>query len=341
MINNISMKKLLLILGMVSYMQHAEAQKRVPNCPTVFYHASEISDTSCDESIKNVRQTASGKIQVKYRDKSKIFVAEDSVWGIRRQNGSVYRIVNGNDYLLEESGSLYKYSRKIGKNRSYYFSTTPDAAVYRYHPDLLKQYLDSSAYNALVAESKKNRHEISIDIAASNTYLLKNNLTGLVFGVRYFPRPRWGTGIMLSVAAKKVRDTFGYSVIQPQLGYYEFAWANEYRLINKERFLLSIEMLSGLSIAQLRDRAVLEKTTSRGRDRYIPKEITTDYYFLLKPSISVSYKFISNKHYPDFYLTGKIAESLNFGNNSLGRHSSRALNFSIGLSLIGWNKMQF
>lgn len=341
MIHNTFMKKLLLILGMVSYMQYAEAQNRIPNCPRVFYRASEISDTSCDERIKNVRQTVSGKILVKYRDKSKIFVAEDSVWGIRRQNGSIYRIFNGNDYLLEESGPLYRYSRKIGKNRSYYFSTTPEAPVYRYHPDLLKQYLDSSTYNALVAESKKNRHEISIDIAASNTYLLKNNLTGVVFGVRYFPVSRWGTGIMLSLAVKKVRDTFGYSVIQPELGYYEFAWANEYRLINKDKFLLSIEMLSGLSIAQLRDKAILERTKSRGRDRYIPKEISTDYYFLLKPSICVSYKFISNKHYPDFYLTGKIAESLNFGNSSLGGYSSRALNFSIGLSLIGWNKMQF
>jgi len=335
------MKKLLLIVGILSYLHSAKAQNKISKCLKVFYHSSEISDTSCDGRIKNVRQTSSGRILLKYKDKSKAYIREDSVWGIRARNGTIYRIANGTDYQLEQTVPVFKYSRKTGKTRSYYFSATSDGPIYRYHPDLLKKYTDSATYNGLVAESKKNRHEISIDIAASGTRILKNDLPGFAFGVRYFPTARWGTGIMLSVAVKKVRDTFGYSVIQPQLGYYEFAWANEYRLINKERFLLGIEMLSGLSIAQLRDKAVLEKTRSRGRDRYIPKEIVTDYYFLVKPAVNVSYKFISNKHYPDFFLTGKLAEAFNFGNNSMSPHSSKALNFSVGLSLIGWDKMQF
>ena len=336
------MKQIILLLSVIMYLQPAEAQRKIYDCPKAFYYSSEISDTSCNHNIKNIRPATSRKILIKYKDKIKVLIPEDSIWGIRRQNGRIYRIADGRDYLLEETAPVYKYSRKTGKTTSYYFSATADAPVYRYHPDLLKKYTDTTTYNVLVRESKRNRHEVSIDIFASKTYLLNNTISGFQFGVKYFPFSRWGTGLSLSAGVRMVRDTFGFSVISPQLGYYEIAWSNEYRLINSDKFQLGFQLSTGLAIAQLRDKAVLVKTTYKGRNRYVPKEITTDYYFLLKPEFRMSYKVISNKHDPDFFVTGSIGQSLNFGRNSFNSSSAlKAFNFSIGVSMIGWDKMQF
>lgn len=334
------MKQIILLLGVIMYLQPAEAQRKIHDCPKVFYYAAEISDTSCNHNIKNVRQTASRKILIKYKDQSKVFISEDSIWGIRRQSGITYRIVGGTDYKLEETSPLYKYSRRIGKSTRYYFSAAAEAPVYRYRSELLKKYADSATFNALVRESKQNRHEISSDILAVNAKVLNNNISGPAFGIKYFPYKRWGTGIMLFVAARNISDTFRFSVIRPQFGYYEFAWTNEYRFIDKDRLLLGIQLSTGLSIAQIRDKAVLVKTTSRARA--LPKEITTDYYFLLKPEIRMSYKLISNKHNPDFFLTTNIGQSYNFGSNSFNSTGTlSALTFSVGISMIGWDKMQF
>lgn len=334
------MKKIYLLLFLLPLTgAHLFAQKPATGCPKLLYHSSQINDTTCDEAIKNIRAGSSGRIVVKYFERKKSYVPEDSLWGIRPKNESPLRLFNGHYYSLVDLSPVYKYSRRSGKHAKYYFSTGLDSPLYAYTQSQLKKYTDSATYAALVVESRTGRHELSLDLFAANAKLLNNNLWGGGFSAKYYPQKNWSTGLLLSGAGKRTVDTFGFSIRRPVLNYYEIGLLNSFDLVQKNRWRTGISLTNGIAIAELRDKAQTEKVRTRYGYRDVPKRIATNYYYLLEPGVGVSLKLVSNNHNPDFYLTGSARYRLLFGNNRFGTQEVfSGPVFSIGLSLIGFDK---
>lgn len=334
------MKKIYLLLFLFPVTGAALfAQKPATGCPKLLYHSSQINDNAYDESIKNIRAGSSGKIVVKYFEKKKSYVPEDSLWGIRPKNESPLRLFNGYYYSLVDLSLVYKYSRRIGKHTQYYFSTGLDAPLYAYTQSLLKKFTDSATYAALVIESKTGRHEISFDLFTTNLKVLNSIFWGGGFSIKYYPQKKWSTGLLLWGAGKRTVDTFGFSIRRPVLNYYTIGWINSFDLVQKNSWRTGISLTNGMAISELRDKAQTEKLRTRYGYRDVPKRIATNYYYLLEPGVNVSVKLVSNNHNPDFYLTGGAKYRLLFGNSRFGTPDVfSGLVFSLGLSLIGFDK---
>lgn len=334
------MKKISLLLFLLPVtVVSLSAQKPTTGCAKLFYQSSQLTDTTCDEDIKNIQIASSGNVVVENSKKEKRYVPEDSLWGIRRKNENPLRFFNGNQYSLIDISPVYRYSRQVGRYSESYFSTGLDSPVYAYTPGMLKKHTDSATYAALVAASRTNRHERSFDVFASKTTILNNSLFGGGFSMKSYPQKKWGTGFLISGASKRTPDTFGFSIARPLLCYYEVGWVNSFDIVQKNWWRTGVSLLNGLAIVDLRDKAQTEKRHTRSGDVDVPKRIATNYYYLLEPGIDFSVKVVSNNHNPDFYLTGSAKYRMLFGNSGFGtqKMNSGAL-FSLGISVIGFGK---
>ena len=223
-------------------------------------------------------------------------------------------------------------------SRDYFFSNGLDSAIYPYHEKYLKKHADTAAYAAIVKDAETNRHELTFDFYAVNTRMLDKNLWGGGIEVKYFPLKKWATGLSLVAVAGRPTDTFSLSIKKPIVAYLEFGWVNQYDFINKGKIRANINLVNGLALAELRDNG--EKI--RNGNKKEAKLLARNYYYLLEPGLDISFKIISNKHNPAFYLTSKVKYRQVFGNSKFASENMFSGPLAgIGLSLIGFDKMQF
>lgn len=215
-------------------------------CPKIIYNSYQISSDQCDSTIRKVgRVTLSNKLFISYKDGSKQYVSGDSIWGIRNKNSNPLRIVDKYFYELYELSPVYKYSRHVGKNTHYYFSTSLDGPLYNYTQKQLQKQTDSATYNEIVKQSMTKRHEVSIDFFALRTSLLNNYFWGVGLNMKYYPTKKWGTGISVSGAWRNISETFSFSIGIPTITYTELGWLNQYDIVqaNKLRIVLMFLMV--------------------------------------------------------------------------------------------------
>ncbi|MBX9853415.1 MAG: hypothetical protein K2X86_16840 [Cytophagaceae bacterium] len=321
-----------------------KAQKPITGCPKVIFNSAQVTDPACDSGIKKVGLSFNkNRVMIKYEDKSKKFYSTDSIWGIRHKNDYPYRLYKGDLYLLYELWPVYKYSKRVGRyGRDYFFSNGLDSALYPYDEKYLRKHTDPDAYAAVVKDAETNRHELAFEFYAVNTRMLNKNLWGGGMDVKYFPVKKWGTGLSFVAVVGKPTDTFSFSIRKPAVTYSEFGWVNQYDVINKGKVRANINLVNGLALVELRDNGEKIRTQTRYGYKNVAKLLARNYYYLLEPGLDISYKVFSNKHYPDFYLTGRIKYRQVFGNSKFASENMFSGPFAgIGLSLIGFNKIQF
>ena len=209
-----NMKKIYVVLLIqMAIVINVFAQKPLRGCAKIIYNSSQVMDTICNPNLKNVRSGSSKKIVIKYLNGNKQFISTDSIWGFRQRNDNPHRYFNGDYYSLNRLSPVYKYSRRVGKHINHYFSVSLDSPIYPYYQDQLKKHTDSTTYAALVIESRTNRHELSFGFFAMKAGLFDNHLWGGGINVKYYPSKKWGTGLIIGGAGKKISDTFVFSVI--------------------------------------------------------------------------------------------------------------------------------
>jgi hypothetical protein len=185
--------------------------------------------------------------------------------------------------------------------------------------------------------NKKTKHEAAFDICAIYTPILSHNFYGLNLDMKYYPEKKYATGLYISCTEKKINDTFTYSIGQPILYNYEMGWINQYDFVHTDRARINVNLNNGLAMFRLGDNDIKEKYRTRYGYGYRPKEIATNYYYLLEPGIDVSYRLFSNNHYPDFYLTAEAKYRFLFGNSKYGS-TNQFSNYliAVGVSIIGF-----
>lgn len=318
------------------------AQKPVTGCPALLFHSSQLTDTLCDRSIKKISVRFSGEVKVTLQNGDEKIFLQDSLWGIRRKNENPVRFYQGQSYSVDKLSPVVRYHRHVGKSTRDYFSVAPDSPLYFFNRKELKQYADPATYAAVAEEAKKSRHEQSFDFYVLNAKLLNHRLWGGGLEIKYYSQKRLASGFSFSIASKKLVDTFGFSITKPLLNYLEIGWMHQYEIVQTKVFRLGVNLTNGFAMAQLRDKAQQEKKHTRYGDQYVPKKIAANYYYLLQPGMDASYQLFPNNHNPAFFINAKARYSLGFGKSGFsGENVFTGYRFSIGLSLIGFDREQF
>lgn len=331
---------ILIVAGPIS---NIGAQAPITGCPKVFVSSLDVADTSCDSSIKNVRNAVfKDQLVIKYRNGIKKTIALDSVWGFRANKEYPNRIYENNFYVLYNLSPVYKYSKKIGKTTRYYFSTSLDSPIYPYTPNHLKEHTDPAVYAALVKDAETNRHEIAADFYALNTVVLNKTLWGGGLDMKYFPVRKWATGLSIVFASSHITDTFSFSIRDPMINYWEIGWLNQFNILTKQKFKANVNLVNGLSVFELIDDAQKVPRRTRYGYRNAAKQLATNYYYVLSPGIDLMVRLVSNKNNPDLYITSKVKYRLEFGSSSFASENMfTGLTVALGFTATGFDKMQF
>ncbi|SFC51080.1 hypothetical protein SAMN05421780_10670 [Flexibacter flexilis DSM 6793] len=183
----------------------------------------------------------------------------------------------------------------------------------------------------------KPKHEIAFDLGAFTTPIMSKNYYGVNFDIQYYPKQKWATGVSFSVAQHKISNPAGYSAQKPVLGYYEIAWANQYDLVQKDKFRLGFNLNNGVVVGRLGDNANQEKYWTQYGYSKSPKKVAANYFYMLAAGLEAAVKVYSHNHYPDVYVTSKAQYRWTFGDARFGT----ARDFSgyyvgVGVALIGF-----
>lgn len=338
------MKKMLVyILIVAGPISKIGAQAPITGCPKVFFSSLAVLHPSCDSSIKSVRNAVfKDQLVIKYRNGIKKSIGLDSVWGFRGSKEYPNRIYENNFYVLYSLSPVCKYSRKTGKTTRYYFSTGLDSPIYPYTPNQLRQHTDSAMYAAFVKDAETNRHEIAADFYALNTVVLNKTLWGGGLDIKYFPVPKWATGLSIAFASGHITDTFSFSIKDPMVNFWEIGWLNQFSILTKAKFRGAVNLVNGLSAFELVDDGQKVPRRTRYGYRNAAKQLATNYYYVLSPGIDLMVRLVSNKNNPDWYLTSKVKYRIVFGSSSFASENMFAgLSVAIGISVTGFDKMQF
>ncbi|GAA4341086.1 hypothetical protein GCM10023184_39240 [Flaviaesturariibacter amylovorans] len=249
------------------------------------------------------------------------------------------RLYEGSYYRADELSPLVRYIHCVGKDWERHFSMSPDEPIHAFTAKQLRLTADSMTYATIAQAAATHRKELSFDFYALNAKVLGHELWGGGLEFKFYPRLRWATGLTLSGSGKAVSDTFGFSIKEPRLQYLEAGWINQYDLWQNKYFRLGINLTNGFAMATLRDNSQTQKVRSRYGEREVPKRIATNYFYLLQPGLDLSYKVLSNRHNPDFFVNMKARYSKGFGRVRFGEHSAPSTYwFGVGLSLIGFDR---
>ncbi|MGI8952230.1 MAG: hypothetical protein ACR2FN_11685 [Chitinophagaceae bacterium] len=193
----------------------------------------------------------------------------------------------------------------------------------------IKAYSFAQSSDTLKTKVSK---DVGIDLYAVQTPLLSKKFYGVNWNIKYFPTERIGTGVYITFSQKKIGDTFTYSIGKPIIYYYEIGWINQYNFLQTDRMRVNINLINGLSVSRLGDNAIKEK-----RYKYRPKEVATNYFYLLEPGAGFSFKLISNNQDADLWLTAETNYRFVFGSSKYAttKQFSGYL-FGIGISIIGF-----
>lgn len=183
----------------------------------------------------------------------------------------------------------------------------------------------------------KPKKEIAFDFGVFTTPVMSHNYYGVNMDIKYYPKQKWATDVSFSAAQHKVSNPTGYSAEKPVLGYYEIAWANQYDLVQNDKFRLGFNLNNGVAIGRLGDAARQEQYWTQYGYSKSPKKLAANYFYMLEPSLEAAVKVYSHRHYPDVYITSKTKYRWVFGNAKFGSAQDFTNYYvGIGVALIGF-----
>lgn len=136
----------------------------------------------------------------------------------------------------------------------------------------------------------KASKECAIELSGIQTSLLSKSFYGINYNIKYFPGKRFGTGAYIIFSPKRISDTFSYSIKKPIVQFFEIGWINQYNILQTNKLRMNISLVNGFSQVRLGDNAIKEKI-----HKYAPKEIASNFFYVIEPGSSISYKLISGK----------------------------------------------
>lgn len=166
-----------------------------------------------------------------------------------------------------------------------------------------------------------NLHVVAIDCRVFATALLHTATIGGGLGVRYYPHPRWSTGIAYALAEQPPEETFGYSIGKPVLDLSTFYWVNQFDLLRKGRLAIAASLANGLAVLSLGDNAGRTGTyTPQGR-RTRPKPVAANYMYAVQPGIYFCFRLWETRRGVGFHLTAEgnyrfLAGGTKFGSSN-------------------------
>ena len=146
------MKKISIVLCLVTLMATASAQKIHFGCPKVFKSSKDVFDTSNQNCLKHIRVNVfKDNIVAIDNNNSSLNISFNSVWGYRRRNDYPIRIVSNSHYTLLRTTPVYVYRQGSIKTTHYFFSVDLDGQLYSLtKKQLRKTFIDDSTYIAIV-----------------------------------------------------------------------------------------------------------------------------------------------------------------------------------------------
>jgi hypothetical protein len=167
----------------------------------------------------------------------------------------------------------------------------------------------------------KKIHEFSTSLSAVYVSIFSKAFPGFSLELKYFPMPRYSTGIYIGDASRNVTDTFGYSLQAPHVNYYQFAWINQYDIINRKIFRLSGSLLSGLALAKLEDNGKEVEHTVFSKHgayhTYSEPTVAKNKYFLLRPRFDIACRVLPRSiKVPAMYVLMSIGYNLVSGESN-------------------------
>lgn len=325
----------MLILAIVANGFLATAQTTKNKCAKLVFNSSQLKDTDCDTSIKRVRTGTDEKIVVKLKNGTKYHVPADSVWGIRKRDGTVLRWFNGQWYMVAEEAPIISYQVSYGRHTSRYFSTAFDSDIFPYTDGQLKKHVDSSTLVRIRQENERTRHEIGFGAYATRISILNDELWGGGFEFKYRIKGKWRTGFQLSYTGKRTSDSFSLPARSPLLGYLEIGWLNELTVVTGKTFNAGIGLVNGIGYAELRDRS---QTEIKNR-REVTKKVVSTTLYQLQPNASLSVRLSGPKQLPGVYLNTVAGYRFLFGNRTFGdTRIGPSFSMLAGISIVGFDR---
>lgn len=318
------------------------AQKR-SGCDRILFTSADLNLTNCDSRIKRVSVAIFSKtLIVKYQNKAKVHIPEDTIWGIQHKNSYPYRLYNGSYYKLYNVSPVYRYTKKVGRSINEFFSVTPDSEIYSFTSEQLRKHVDSVTYSKVANENNRNIHEVAIDVFLSNTIQISHSVTRGGISIKHYPVKKFAGGLYLTFSQSLLKDTFGFSIGQPVVATREIGLLGQFDFIQQNTIRAGITLINGIWLMDLRDKSIRQRVETRHGTRYVSKEVATNVFYVVQPGLDLSYRLISNHHNPDFFLSGKMNYRFAVGNADFGSVShAGGWEFGIGLSMIGFNKEFF
>ena len=107
----------------------------------LLYSSADISQPTRDTlAIRRVRHaTFSDSLVVRLKNKQKMVLAPDKIWGYQDEDNELYRYYDGEFYHVRQIDALILYSRKPGKYTYYYFSQGGDGKLLSLNTSNLKK----------------------------------------------------------------------------------------------------------------------------------------------------------------------------------------------------------
>lgn len=181
------------------------------------------------------------------------------------------------------------------------------------------------------------KHEMSFVVSGCTTPLLTKLFFGGSIDMKYYPTQRWGTGLDFSGAQKIINNTYNYAMGTPIINYYEIGWLNQYDFIQTDKFRIGATINNGIAISVLGDNDDKVEKNGRYGKIYVPRKIASNYLYIVEPGFEASYRFYSEKHHPDFYVTAITKYRFTCGGTKYADLSDFNGSFiGLGLSIIGF-----
>ena len=190
------------------------------------------------------------------------------------------------------------------------------------------------------SSATKEPKELCFDFCLSNTSILHQNFWGFNVDAKFYClNKHLMTGLYVNLFEKLINDTFQYSIKKPIMDFYEFGWINQYYLIQKKNFRLNLNLSNWIAYSRLGDNSEKEKRFNGLLHLKTPKEISTNYYYLLEPGLDISYKTLKINKILDLYITAKAKYRFLFGKSKYSSTDQFSNYYiAIGISLIGLDK---
>ena len=173
-------------------------------------------------------------------------------------------------------------------------------------------------------KSNMPEHELNIGFTCNYARMLEENFWGGGMEILYYYNHNLASGLSFDYTNKYISNKFGYAIGKPFLSFTTWGWANEICIYRTGRARINMEIINGVSIAELSDYDETTPYTYKGTTYNRPKEVAANYYYTIEPGLDIAWRFFTDCIYMNLkakYLgmsgSGQFGSTADFSNCNL------------------------